>query len=467
VIRGDKAGRSRRLATTVLAAASRRPGLWIAATGVACAVVFALSLLLLPKADGRVVVGDAVHYFVYLRSLVFDGDLHFRNEYIRLYGLTLPPPPGTEWVFAPLPTGYTRNVMPIGTALVWMPLYLVATAVAWALHGLGLAQTPDGYSRALQASTAFSGILAATGGAWCSFRAARRLVDAESAIWATLAVWLGSSAIYYSLVSPTYSHACSMLATSLVVLAWVETRERRSAWQPVLVGSLVGFAALVRVQDVVFLALPLADELADALNGAGWRRAAWRAGTAASAAFAAFAPQMLAWSTLYGTALLVPQGSGFMRWSEPHLVEVLFSSFRGLFTWTPVLLLAVAGLAPLARRHRRVAVAFAAVLALSWYVNAVVSDWWAGEAFGARRFLSCFPIFVAGMASTLERWRQAAVRRLAIVALLVVTNGLLLFQYQLFLKGWRDIAPYPDDLWNLWLARFVVPFRVLARMIGG
>jgi hypothetical protein len=54
----------------------------------------------------------------------------------------------------------------------------------------------------------------------------------------------------------------------------------------------------------------------------------------------------------------------------------------------------------------------------------------------------------------------ALVAGAVVVALL---NGLLLFQYQLFLKGWRDIAPYPDSPWRLWIERFLVPMRVLAR----
>ena len=33
-------------------------------------------------------------------------------------------------------------------------------------------------------------------------------------------MWLGSSAIYYSLVSPAYSHASSMLAAGLFTAVW-------------------------------------------------------------------------------------------------------------------------------------------------------------------------------------------------------------------------------------------------------
>jgi len=66
----------------------------------------------------------------------------------------------------------------------------------------------------------------------------------------------------------------------------------------------------------------------------------------------------------------------------------------------------------------------------------------------------------------MERWRDRPMTLVAGVVLVVLLNGLLLFQYQLFLKGWRDIASYPDNTWSLWIERFLVPIRFLGRVIG-
>jgi hypothetical protein len=108
----------------------------------------------------------------------------------------------------------------------------------------------------------------------------------------------------------------------------------------------------------------------------------------------------------------------------------------------------------------------AVVLLASWYANAAVADWWAGEAFGARRFVSCFPLFVLGLAAVMDRWRERPMALAAGAAVAVGMNGLLLFQYQVFMKGWRDVAPYPKGPWNLWVERFLVPARVVARLLG-
>jgi hypothetical protein len=182
-------------------------------------------------------------------------------------------------------------------------------------------------------------------------------------------------------------------------------------------------------------------------------------------AIAGFIPQMIVWHTIYGRALAIPQGEGFMRWTAPALGDVLFSDWHGLFTWTPVVAVAVAGLAFLWRRDRLVFTAAATFLLISWYVNAAAADWWAGEAFGSRRFVSCFPVFVVGLAALIESWSPKP-RTLMIAGGAAIAHTLLLLvQYQAFMHGIRDVVPYPRGAYNLWLARFVVPFDLIRRWL--
>ena len=452
-----------------LAWPARRPGCTVLLVAAMFAVAYAASLVLLRKPDGRIVVGDAVHYFVYLRSLVFDGDLHFQNEYQRLYRVDAPGP-DIDWIFTPLPSGYVRNMMPIGPALVWLPLYLLTALGAWIASAFA-GGAVDGYGRVFQASAGFSGIAAAGLGAWLTFQTARRAFGDARGIWATVLIWLGSSALYYSLVSPAYSHASSMLATSLTVYVWFVTAETHTWRRYACLGAAVGFAALVRWQDAVFCILPASDALQRAWAGDAPARVRWgqalaRLSASAAAALLVFVPQLVVWQTIYGEPVLVPQGSEFMRWTSPHLVAVLFSDFHGLFSWTPVIAAGVAGLVMFARHDRRAGVPLLAVFLASWYANAAVADWWAGEAVGARRFVSCFPLFVMGLGGLMSRWRSRIERLVLAGGGLVLANLLLLLQYQMFLKGWRDLAPYPAGFWDLWVARFVVPIRIAERLLG-
>jgi len=241
-----------------LTAPERHPGRTIAGIGVLFAIAFGASLVYLPKPGGRIVLGDALHHYVQLRSAVFDHDLQFRNEYVRLYGLR-GDEAEVEWVYQPTATGHVRNLMPVGPALVWAPAFLIVTAGVWVAGLLGAAYPLDGYGRLFQATAGFSGIAAATAGSWFAYLAAARLFEKRAAIWASLTVWLSSSALYYSLVSPAYSHAASMLAVSAFWAVWILTLERQHLARYGAIGLLAGFAALVRWQDGVLLIVPAAD----------------------------------------------------------------------------------------------------------------------------------------------------------------------------------------------------------------
>lgn len=434
----------------------------ILACGACLLAAYLAAMFVSPKADGRVVIGDATHYYVQLRSLVFDHDLDFQNEYQRLYGFDAAF--AAHWFgSAETSTGLIRNYMPIGPALLWLPLYIVVGLGLTIASAAGVAATPDGFERILQIVPGVSGIAAATAGALVTWRCARRQTDETAATIGLFGIWLGSNALYYTLVSPAYSHAPSIFTSSLFFSNWLDRRAAPSLGRFAVWGALAGGCALMRWQDATFLVVPLIETLR-------WRAPAGRRMLGAAITVAAFvlvfSPQMFVWNALYGTPVTLPQGSSFMLWTSPHLWLVLFSDNHGLLSWTPIVVPALAGLVAYAMARPALRLPIACVVLTSWYVNAAVADWWAGEAFGARRFLSLFPLFVIGLARWVDRSTMSARAwrlRVAVVAALGALNWLLLFQYQLFMKGLRDIAPYPEGA-ALWLDRFAVPFRVLARL---
>jgi hypothetical protein len=445
------AGRMHRL----LSIPERRPGQLISAIGLVFAVAYGASLIWLPKPDGRIVMGDALHHYVQLRSAVFDRDLHFRNEYVRMYGLQ--PGDGPGWLYEPTATGHVRNYMPVGPAIAWAPAFLLVSLGVWLTDAWGGAYPLDGYGRWFQAAAGFSGIIAAAVGSWLAYLSAATLFTRRSAIWATLTIWLASSAVYYSVISPTYSHVMSMLAVSGFWFGWVRTLGRPQVARYAGLGALAGLSALMRWQDGVLVMVP-ALEACWHWRTTSFRTVAPRVLATVAGAAAAFIPQMIVWTVLYGRPLTVPQGSHFMKWNEPALLPVLFSYNHGLISWTPVVGVALVGLALLVRRLPLVGLAAWLFVGASWYVNAAVADWWGGEAFGARRFLSCYPLFVLGFAIVLDGLQRGARTNAAIAGLFVSHTFLLLLQYQAFMHGLWDIVPYPG-----WLARFRAPVDLAIR----
>lgn len=420
----------------------------------------------------RIVRGDAVHYYVYARSVVFDHDLDFENDYKGLYSLGFTPasrPPGFSWEFARTPTGHVRNYMAVGTPLSWAPLYLIVTGTLYVASLFGCPYPVDGFGLVFQLVPDVTGLGAIALALWMTFLLCRDLFGPRPALLAALSTLAGSSLIYYALVSPSYSHGVSAMAASGFFLYWWRSRDNDALGRYVVLGALGGLVALVRWQDGILLGTVVLDLVWQTrrLHLAPARAARFAGGrllVAVLAALVAFAPQMLVWCILYGELLTVPQGSGFMRWTSPQVMSVLLSPLRGLFSWTPLTLVSLAGLPLLWRRHRRLVCVAGAFLVGSTYINASVADWWAGEAFGARRFISCAPVFAIGLTAlfAFDGWRRRVVS--AVVAVLVAGNALLLLHYELFMLGYTSLVSYPDNWYALWVERFLVPVRLLAKL---
>ena len=222
----------------------------IVGVGVVCLATYVAAIVLFPKASGRVVTGDATHQFVQLRSAVFDRDLHFQNEYVHLYGLQNGAVEGTEWIFTELtPTGHVRNYMPVGPAMLWAPLYLLVSGLllGWAAITGGAA--PTGFESTLQLTAGMTGLIASTVAAWITWRWIDGTHARAGAAWAIAGMWLGSHALYYTLVSPTYSHAPSMLTGAAFFAHWWGWRSAPTLRALFVAGLLAGAAALMRWQD--------------------------------------------------------------------------------------------------------------------------------------------------------------------------------------------------------------------------
>ena len=441
----------------------RHPTRVIWGLGTLFAIVYLASQTVAPGATGRIINGDAIQYYAYLRSLTFDGDVDFANDYRLLFETDGPDASANVWLTTETPTGRAPNMMSIGPAILWAPAFLLVGGVVALLRLLDLGVPLDGVAAPFKLAAGLASIVYATAGVALTHDLCRRLFPALPSLWATLTAWLATSAVYYTLVSPTYSHAAALFTVSLFCHTWLRTRGQQRLTRYAWLGALAGLVGLVRWQDVIVVILPMAE-----LGHAVWRRdlrvsdLAARAASMAGVMMLALLPQALAWQAIYGQPILMPQGSGFMRWTDPAVGAVLFSLKRGVFVWTPAVLLAAAGARALIRRDRVVGWSAVAVVLVGLYVNAAVSDWWAGEAFGARRFVSYTGLLALGLAALFASsfWR-ARVRALRWVSLGLVTYNLLfVLQYQLFLRGFAELAAYPSTPRTVFVERLAVPWRL-------
>jgi hypothetical protein len=388
-------------------------------------IVVAAWLLTLPLVTPRIRGADEIEYFAYLRSMAFDRDLEFGNEYRHFHERDPQGLAGFAATFLELReprTGRHINFAPMGSALLWSPFYLLAHVGVLLARAAGSAVTADGFSAPYVAAACYASWLYGGLGLLVIHDALRRFAGATEtdAGWAAAALLWASPLLYYMTIAPGFSHATSVFAVAALVWAALAARERSRLAGWMAVGALGGIAALVREQDALFLAVPLGVLVADAARTGKWGAAAQRAAVTAAAAIAVFLPQLLAYRAIngaFGPSRLVTRK---MTYTSPHFLEVLLDPGHGLFVWAPLLLVAAAALAGSAFRRRDVAagVLLLALLLQAW-INGSVESWTQAGAFGSRRFVGATVAFAWGLAAAVAALRRR-VGPVACAALLVL-----------------------------------------------
>jgi hypothetical protein len=411
-------------------------------------------LLSLPLVTPRIRGADEIEYFAYLRSFVLDGDLEFGNEYRHFYDRDPQGLAGFRETFLerrePL-TGRHINFAPMGSALLWSPLYLAAHVGVLAARAAGSTLPADGFSWPYEAAACYASALYGLLGLLLVHAALRRFggFGEPAAGWAVLGVWLATPLLYYMTIAPGFSHACSLFAVALVV--WLSLRlEPRVETRPAEwagVGAAAGLAALVREQDGLFIVIPAAVLALHTLRSGRWRAGLVHAASLGAAAFAVFSPQLLAYRAINGSFGPSRMVARKMSYTSPHFLEVLFDPGHGLFVWSPLLLLATLGLIARLLRRDRLAALLGLGLLLQVWINGSLESWTQAGAFGSRRFVSATPVFAWGLAALvgllLARVRPQAVA--AALAVLVWWNVSLMVQFGLKLMDrqrleWPQVA---------------------------
>jgi hypothetical protein len=332
-------------------------------------LIVALFLLLLPFSLRRIYATDEVQYYAYLRSVYFDHDLDFHNEYEHFAAIgerQRPPDMAVRNALLrtdeqnPNPiTGKLRNVAPVGSAIMWAPGFVLADLGVRAANALGAQIPADGYSPPYISAVCLISALYALGGLLLSYRLARRYAGTFAATVATIAIWLATPLVMYTFILMPWSHATGFFLFALFLTVWLGTDDRRmtaddrrsgnleqdalnlppsslvvglSSRSPArwaLLGLIGALMAMTREQLGLLLIIPAAEAVIAYVNLALARRwADVRRLLLCHLLFAAIfvvslAPQLLAYQILNGRPLPSSTVSGKLIWCSPHFIDIL------------------------------------------------------------------------------------------------------------------------------------------------
>ncbi len=262
-----------------------------------------------------------------------------------------------------------------------------------------------------------------------------RFFHRNEALLSTGLIALGTNVFYYLTNEPTMSHSMSMFAVSLFAFIWVRDIGNRQKGAVVLLGLTAGLMILIRPQNALFLVLIVLEWFGVLKTESGFvsqfRKQIIEVGLFGIALLLTLLPQFVVWKILYGQFLFYSYGGEGFNFANPHLLDSLFSDRHGLISWTPAILLSLAGVFLFLWKDSKIGVALIIAFILQWYLNASWNDWWFGHSFGGRAYINCSFIFAIGLAMFLTVTKKWVVPTRFLLAALIAWNLLFVAQFTL------------------------------------
>jgi hypothetical protein len=347
-------------------------------------------------------------------SLVQQGNLDL-DEY-----------PEVEEPFARMVGDHRVSIYPVASAVLAAPLFAAARA-AFPLDENGLALAGK-----------WAASLFAAAAAVLLYLAVGRRRTQRDALWTAVVFALGTTV--WSTSQALWQHPAAVLGLSGALLCLVRAEEDE-AWAA-RAGLPLALAAAARYADVLLVAV-LAIGIA-----IRWPRRLL--GLAVWGAPIVVLVLLYHWA-YFGSPLaqgLPTTGRFSAPWGEGHL-GLLISPAKGLFVFTPIALVAVAGLVRALRHEERALAATCLVGAIAhWLLVGRWAEWHGGESWGPRMMTDALPLLFLFLPDGYDLAPRLAVA-LGVLSVAVQSLGAFAYDYRWERLRQRPVAAVHPELWDV------------------
>lgn len=325
---------------------------------------------------------DGLYSWAYARSLAFDGDIDFKNDYALC---------GDPFrIGVDRGTGHPDNIFYFGPAAVWVPVLGLLRLVLTGLPSRASCGPPFS-TLTLGLSPLMAGITA-----YLCYRLARRwFSDGLSALAVALCV-VGGPVARLATALPSYSHTTDALFVAALLVLTARALEGPPARHWTWVAAVLAVCIWQRLSNVLFAVIPIVAVLSRAKRAREVLGGFVAAGVGTIAGLVVYGA---VYQYLYGSPFTFTHGRYFLQLVHPHPLLLSFDETQGLFYLYPVVWIAVLGLFPALRDRaaRWVVVPLAAIGLAELYLSSAALDW-----APARRLANLTPLWVVSVCFALR-----------------------------------------------------------------
>jgi hypothetical protein len=396
---------------------------------------------------GFYINADGKGYYAYLPATFIYHDLTFDfiNQTEPKYY-----PPSNRCDFRGVINGSYIDKYFVGTALLWLPFFLMAHIVS-----LVLSLPADGYAPIYQYAILFAAIFYL----WLGLLYLRKLLltynfsNVKILICQTLIVF-ATPVIFFTIHNPDYTHIYSFtLVTIFIYYAkkYFEVKENKY-----LIGVFITYGIIVLLRPIngmVIFALPfIAGNWNKLLDNIIYAFKEWKGLTIGLIT-------CLLILSIQCTFYYIQTGHWFV-WSHveerfyffnPHFTDVLISYKKGLFVYTPITFLALLGFITLLRKSIFEGLSLLFFLILVVYAISSWQCWWYGSSFGLRPMTEFMPFFAILLCFSFQLKMGSLLQIVygTTLAFTIFYNSIQLHQFTHYILHWDSMNK--ENFWKVFL----------------
>ncbi len=344
--------------------------------------------------------------------------------------------------------------MTMGVALMNVPFFLAGHA--WALNTDFPA---DGYSPPYYKMMWLSGIVYSLLGLLLLRKLLLKYFSDTVVALTLISIGAATNLMNYATYDALMSHAISFFLVILFMHFTVAFHKKKSVWNALALGLVWGMITLIRPTNFLILFFLV---LYDVQSFSALTTKVMRLLTTPRfilffgvPALLVFLPQLLYWHRQTGNWLFYSYGEkGSFFFLHPRIADGLFSYRKGWLLYTPIMILAVAGIPLLYQKYKQFFASVTVTFILAVYVMFSFWCWWYGGSFGCRPIIEYYGLLAIPMAAVFAAVSVKKIHQSMVVFFVAGCIWLNIKQQKLYRDGlihWDSMSK--EFYWDVMLGR--------------
>ncbi len=213
----------------------------------------------------------------------------------------------------------------------------------------------------------------------------------EFVVTVTLAIcFFGTNLFYYTMAYSEMTHGYLFFLISAFLLTTYKWHEAPAIWKTFVIGLLLGIISLIRPTEIlvalIFVFWNVNSRTAVKLQIAKFWKYKFHLLLMLILIILIWLPQLLFWKERTGSYFFFSYGDERFFWTDPQIINILFSYRKGWITYSPLIILVFAGFFFMKNESRKLRPVILSLLLINVYMLSCWWDWFFGGGFGGRPF---------------------------------------------------------------------------------